>query len=143
MKSTAKLLSLTAIVVFALSSCTLLFQTAGMQSRIASFESDLNTEDRTLLYLNFSELAEDYDAIKNGQAFETGPFAYANRGDGFVIDVTDASEPDNVQATLTNANLDSQPLTFVMVQEGFSWYIREISLTIGGVNYSIKQLSTL
>lgn len=130
MKTFVKFLALLALVTLAFSSCDVLLQTTSIRSRIKSFESDLNSEDRSTIYLNFSpELTDSYDNIKDSAYWESTPLAYANRGDdGYVITIVDVSDPSNVTATLSNANYDAEPVTFVMVKDGFGYLIKTFSM---------------
>lgn len=126
MKRALKLIGLAAAVTVALASCDLLAG-FGVQSRIASFEADLNQEDRSDVYLNFSETStENFDQIKAADFWESGIFAYENQP--FEITVIDSSDPANVTATFSNQNLADEPATFVMVTDGMDWYIKQFSI---------------
>lgn len=131
MKTFAKVLALVALVAIAFSSCDVLLQTTSIRSRIKNFESDLNSEGRSTIHLNFSpELTESYDNIKDPAYWESTPLSYANRGDdGYVITIVDPSDPTNVTATLSNANYDAEPVVFEMVKDGLGYLIK--TFTIG------------
>jgi hypothetical protein len=99
-----------------------------IEQRVDIFITDLNT-DRDAAYLNFlPDDPLDYDAIKAASFWQT-PFPV---GDGTPYSYSagdlDTSNPSSVTLELYGPSAFAPPktITFVMIQDGLSWYIREL-----------------
>jgi len=100
-----------------------------IESRVEMFITDLNT-NRSGAYVNFlPDDPLDYDAIKPAAFWEL-PFT---EGDGtpytYSAGDLNTSIPSNVTLVLYGPAAFAPPktITFVMIEDGLSWYIRELS----------------
>jgi hypothetical protein len=127
-----------ALVSATLISCSV-FGFPSITGRIAQFEDALNQADRTEINQHFHpDETANYDQIKDQEVFTSGPLYYGY--EPFTIEVTDDSDPDRVEALLTNDNLSDNPITFKMARDGLGWLIEELSITVSSYEYTIKQI---
>jgi len=111
-------------------SCDLL-GSVSIGDRIALFQSDLNTADRSAIYLNFHpDLTTHYNAIKGDPTIFDNTFEYVYAP--YTITITDQSDPANVIAVIdaddpvwAGGPLD---IWFKMAQKDKDWMIEEIVL---------------
>ena len=99
-----------------------------IEKRVEIFVTDLNT-NRDNAYLNFlPDDPLDYDAIKGSTVWNTSfpvgdgtPYSYST-GD------LNTTNPSSVMLELNGPPefFPSQTMKFVMIQDGLSWYIREL-----------------
>jgi len=100
---------------------------ATIDARIDSLLYDINY-DRNNAYLNFSSSdTSDYNAIKDGTKLLP---LFPTNGIPYTRDTLNTSNPDAVTTTLDDTGIIWGPksASFMMIKEGFTWYIHEMSL---------------
>jgi hypothetical protein len=103
-----------------------------IEGRIYQFVSDLNTSDRSSIYLNFSPYCTDYLAIHAGTYFDI-PFPTVGADPTpYSIIVADFSNAAAVTAQLNGPALFDPPLTITcqMEQVNNDWQIRVLNLEL-------------
>ena len=98
--------------------------------RIDAFEADLNSSDRSGLYLHFHPTETDnYNQLKDAAVINAGPLSSDN---GTFHIVTGAAVPGSggrqvVEGTLTH-DYAQFAVQFIMLQYGEDWQIEELKL---------------
>ena len=121
---------LLAVLGLMLSSCNL---GVSVDQRLDAFLADLNSADRSQIYLNFHPtLTQDYDEIRNDDFPDWGilfplderPYSYFNLS---------TADTDNVTGRIegTGTGYDA---VFVLVMDGMDWQIDNLSLDGGTTN---------
>ncbi len=126
------------LAVLVLGSCSLI---AGMsiEMRVAQFQTDLNTTERTDIIDNFSSKCEDYNQINTSSYWnDNSTWAVGNKPFAIVISSTDSP---NAYGTMKYSGT-STPIHFEMVNEGIlgGWKILKIWTGDNDANPQIKVL---
>ena len=136
-KKILRWLLLAAIGILSFEGCSLL--PVSVEDRIAIFLEDINSLDRSSIYLNFHpDLTGDYDFIRNetypdwGALFPTGPGTYIP----YSISSLDTSDPMGVTGTVESVNIGwvDKPIFFIMAKDGMDWMIQEMQFDGTTVN---------
>jgi len=126
---------LAAILVLALAGCDLLG--VSVQDRVTLFLADLNSSDRSNIYLNFHPtLTNDYAAIQNETYPDWSTLFPTNTYLPYSITSLDTSDPWNVTGLINSVNgawAGPKPIVFRMAQEGTSWMIQEFDFDGGNI----------
>jgi hypothetical protein len=119
---------------FGFLSCNL--SSVSIDQRISTFQSDLNTQDRSSLYLNFYPgQTSEYDALKNPSATNFNLLFPLVTSTNYSLTVTDESNPSAGVRVTVNAGPSSPGvlpyyLLLVMGQySGNDWRIISISIS--------------
>ncbi|MBN2444501.1 MAG: hypothetical protein JXJ04_24280 [Spirochaetales bacterium] len=111
-----------------------------IESRIGMFESDLNSSDRSDVYLNFHPDTSSYNQIKDPDYFDGTPLAaiykpihFSNLSDS--VDIGNGQE--RVTADFSSLGY-SDTCTFIMEQSGIDWLIRRFDLADFNIQKSIQ-----
>ena len=129
-KTLLRWLVLTAVLVLAIGGCDLIG--VSIQDRVSLFLADLNSLDRSQIYLNFHPtLTNDYSAIQNetlpdwALLFPTGTYI------PYSISGLDTSDPWNVFGSINSIDGawgGAKSIIFRMAKDGPDWMIRELDL---------------
>ncbi|RKX73553.1 MAG: hypothetical protein DRP87_18700 [Spirochaetes bacterium] len=151
MRNKTRIFVLLFVITIFISGCDLfkglMGTTVSIEERIVLFQTELNKEDRSEIYLHFHPDTQNRQQIAASEVIETGPLAYDYQP--YAINIVSQSDPDSagkvtVSCGLVNKNTTSDnpyDLTLIM-QEGEKnvWYIRELHLTVGKETYTIKRI---
>lgn len=114
--------------------------------RLDRFVNDLNSSDRSGIYLNFHpDETLSYNQVKDPDTWETGPLASANRPFSLRNTVQKSLGNGTVKVTgsLTNANNTDAgyPISFVMAKYREDWRIVRLTYTVVENNpYEIRTI---
>ena len=126
-KATLRWLVLAAVLVLAIVGCDLLG--VSVQDRVSLFLADLNSTDRSDIYLNFHPaLTVDYSALQGG-AFPDWSTLFPTGGNiPYSINNLDTADPGNVTGDFVSINgvWLTHPFVFRMAQDGPDWMIQEM-----------------
>ena len=142
MKRRLILLALAAVTVMTFTSCedllNALFGGTTIDEQITSFQSTLNSADRTNIREHFHPLMAGYQQIADDEVFNTGPLRYANAN--FTISVTNIVN-EVATCTYTDANGTDGTIVFTMVKDGSDYKINKIDLTVLGLTYTLERFA--
>jgi hypothetical protein len=128
------------IVILMMGSCDG-FETVSILDRLTQFLTDLNSADRSTVYLNFDAVDTENYALITPAAYwdSSSPFPLVGGGQEYSFTSTpDNSDPLNVTAELNGpaAYGVPKPVRFVMVKTGTEWFIH--MLYLNGIEYIKK-----
>jgi hypothetical protein len=123
-----------AAILGGLAGCSL-FGIVSIEDRLATFQTDLNSATRTVIYQNFHPTrTSDYSALKDPMTTIDVVIPALGTNPAYSLSVTDKSDPANgVKVTITGgpAGFGPQYLNLVMDVTGTSDY-RILSLELSG-----------
>ncbi|HEY9593212.1 MAG TPA: hypothetical protein VHE79_01950 [Spirochaetia bacterium] len=124
------LLGIAAVLAAGLASCTI-FGIYSISDRVAQFQTDLNSSNRSNAYLNFSPTMSDYNSLKDPSTTFDVTFPPVNGGTSYAFTVTDQSNSSGVIVEVT-----AGPSGFAGT---YPQYIK-LAMTADGLNNLISAL---
>jgi hypothetical protein len=127
---------LAAVVVLALGGCSLVG--ISVEDRVAQFLEDLNSPDRSQIYLNFHPtLTADYGALQGGTLVAWDTVFPISGYVPYSIPDLDPSDPESVTGNISSANdaawVGPKAIEFRMAQDGADWMIEELDLDLANL----------